>query len=101
MPDRVEVNVERWLHDAAVRVQVERFMRRQGNRVRQHIREVAPEHTGELKRRLRVRVGTDRHGPYAWISTSAKNPRTGFRYGLATEKRRQYLEEGLRRTPRQ
>jgi hypothetical protein len=101
MPDRVVVDVEGWLRDAGTRVAVERFMRRQGNRVRQHIREVAPEESGELKRKLRVRVGTDRHGPYAWISTGARNPRTGFRYGLNLEQRKRYLEEGLRRTPRQ
>lgn len=103
MPDRVDMHVDEWLRDAGVRVAVERFMRRQADRVREQIRADAetPQKTGELKRAMRNRVGYDRLGPYAFISTRARNPETGYRYALALDQKKKYMERGLRRTPRE
>lgn len=98
MANRVHVDSAGYLE--AIRAQVLKLMRAEGNRVRRTIRTVAPERSGRLKQRLKLKVGWDRSGPFARVSTWARDPKTGFRYGLALQKRRQYLERGLDRTPR-
>lgn len=99
MADKVHVDTAGYLE--SIRTPVLRVMRAAGNRVRRNIRAVAPERSGRLKRRLKVKVGWDRLGPYSRVSTWAKDPKTGFRYGLALQMKRKYLERGVDRTPRQ
>lgn len=77
-------------------------LRQEANRVRKAIRAANRRHrrTGELDRRIKVRTGWDANGPFARITTSARNPKTGFRYGLAIQQREHYMQRGLDRTPR-
>ena len=77
-------------------------LRQEANRVRKAIRQVNRKHrrTGGLDRQIKVKTGWDAAGPYARITTSARNPTTRFRYGLAIQKREHYLQRGLDRTPR-
>jgi hypothetical protein len=96
--NRVHVDSAAYLE--SIRTPVLKLMRREGNRVRRYVRVDAPQRSGRLKARLKVKVGWDRSGPYARVSTWARDPATGFRYGLALQMKRQYLERGLNRTPR-
>ncbi|AGL19499.1 hypothetical protein [Actinoplanes sp. N902-109] len=98
MAHRVHVDTAAYLQ--SIRTQILALMRLQGNRVRDNVRDVAPHRTGELDRKLRTRVGWDSLGPFARVSTWARNPRDGYRYGLSLQYRRRYLERGLDRTPR-
>lgn len=98
MADRVHVDTAGYLE--SIRTQVLKVMRAEGNRVRRTIRTVAPERTGRLKQRLKLKVGWDRYGPYARVSTWARDPKTGYRYGIAIQYKQRYLERGLDRTPR-
>lgn len=82
-------------------------LRREANRVRKFVRQTAPKRSGNLRRKVKVRSGVDQQGPWARVLTTARRTttsedgkRTMFRYGLAIQQKQQYLEKGLRRTPR-
>lgn len=83
-------------------------LRKEANRVRRFVRQNAPKQSGNLRRKIRVRAGVDQNGPWARVITSARRTTTSkdtgkrstFRYGLAIQQREQYLEKGLRSTPR-
>jgi hypothetical protein len=89
-------------------------LRRQARRVRKGVVVEAPKSTtggpdgrggrippGNLRRRIRLKSGVDRAGPWARLVTTARNPKTGYRYGLAIQQRQDYLGRGLARTPRE
>lgn len=84
----------------SIRKEILRELRVEANRVRKNVRAATPKRTGTLNRKIKVRTGWDATGPYARITTTARNPKTRFRYGLAIQQRTQYLERGLQRTPR-
>jgi hypothetical protein len=83
-------------------------LRKEANRVRRFVRRSAPKKSGNLRRKVKVKTGVDQHGPWARVITTARRTtttsedghRTTFRYGLAIQQKQQYLEQGLRRTPR-
>lgn len=91
------------------RKEIARELRAEGRRVVRAIQRDLPKgRTGNLRKKVRLRVKFDQDGPYVRITTSArrrtKNEETGkvttFRYGLAIQQRDHYLQKGLRRTPR-
>lgn len=88
-------------------------LRVEASRVRKSIRAVAPKSTiggpdghggrlppGQLRRKLKVRTGIDADGPWARVTTTARNPKTKYRYGLAIQQHEHYLQRGLNSTPR-
>lgn len=88
-------------------------LRIEAYRVRKSIRAVAPVSSiggpdgnggrlppGQLRRKLKVRTGIDANGPWARVTTTARNPKTRYRYGLAIQQRKHYLQRGLDSTPR-
>lgn len=86
----------------SIQRQIRGELRKEALRVRNNIRLEARSHrrTGQLERRIRARTGVDAFGPYARITTSARNPKTRFRYGLAIQQRDHYMQRGLAMTPR-
>lgn len=95
------------------RREILRLLRVEGGRVRTSARAEVKRKTGALRRGIRVKTGWDSSGPYARVITSARRVTrrknedgsngeitSMFRYGLAKQKREQYLERGLARTPR-
>lgn len=83
-----------------IRRELLRELRKDGNRVRKAVRAETRRDTGNLRRKIKMRTGWDADGPFVRITTTARNPRTGYRYGLAQQQREQYLQRGLQRTPR-
>lgn len=86
-----------------------KVLRAEGRRVVKEIqRELPKGRTGNLRKKVKLRVKFDANGPYVRITTSArrrtKSERTGevttFRYGLAIQQKQHYLQRGLQRTPR-
>jgi hypothetical protein len=92
----------------AVRREVLRTMRREGQRVRVNVQAEMRRDTGNARRRLKLKTGWDSRGPYARIVTTARRVSrskragrmTSFRYALAQQQREHYLQRGLARTPR-
>jgi hypothetical protein len=82
------------------RREILRELRKDGNRLRRNVRAAAPKDSGNLRRKIKLRVGWDAQGPFARVTTTARNPRTRFRYGLALQQQRHYLQRGLQSTPR-
>lgn len=84
----------------AIRKEVLRELRAEARRVRRFVKLAAPKRTGNLNRKLKVRGGWDARGPYARVTTTARNPKTRYRYGLAIQQKKHYLQRGLQSTPR-
>ena len=89
--------------------QIAKQLRAEARRVVKTIQRDLPKgRTGNLRRKIKLRVKWDRSEPYVRITTSArrvtKNEDTGkvtrFRYGLAIQQKDHYLQRGLNRTPR-
>lgn len=83
-----------------IRKEILRDLRAQARRVRVYVKAAAPKDTGTLRRKLKVKAGWDASGPWARVVTTARNPRTQYRYGLAIQQQDHYLQRGLQRTPR-
>ena len=108
MADRVEPRSPE-LIVKQYRKELAKAIRAEGRRVVRTIQRDLPKgRTGNLRKKVRLRVKFDQDGPYVRITTSArrrtKNEETGkvttFRYGLAIQQTDHYLQKGLRRTPR-
>lgn len=84
----------------AIRKEVLRELRAEARRVRVFVKIAAPKRTGNLRRKLKVKAGWDARGPWARVVTTARNPDTDYRYGLAIQQREHYLQRGLQSTPR-
>lgn len=89
--------------------EIAKELRAEGRRVVKEIKRGLPKgRTGNLRKKVRLRVKWDGAEPYVRITTSArrvtKSERTGkttsFRYGLAIQQQEHYLQRGLQRTPR-
>lgn len=84
----------------AIRKEVLRELRAEARRVRKFVKIAAPKRTGNLNRKLKVKGGWDAQGPWARVTTTARNPKTRYRYGLAIQQKAHYLQRGLQSTPR-
>lgn len=91
------------------RKELAKAIRAEGRRVVKNIQRDLPKgRTGNLRKKVKLRVKFDTGGPYVRITTSARrrtrNEATGkvttFRYGLAIQQKKHYLQRGLQRTPR-
>jgi hypothetical protein len=91
------------------RKELTKALRAEGRRVVKEIQRGLPKgRTGNLRKKVKIRVKFDSDGPYVRITTSArrrtKDEDTGkvttFRYGLAIQQKQHYLQRGLQRTPR-
>lgn len=99
MVDRVEIHDTKTIL-RTIRKEVLRELRREARRARKVIRTEAPKNSGVLRRKLKVKAGWDAAGPWARVVTTARNPKTRYRYGLAIQQQKHYLQRGLQRTPR-
>jgi hypothetical protein len=92
--------------DSAIRrkfkLELTREIRSLGKPVLKSVRLAAPKRTGKLRRGIKMKIKFDADGPFVRITTGArrKGTRTGFRYGLAIQQDRHYLQKGLNRVPR-
>jgi hypothetical protein len=103
------------------RTELLREIRKETRRVAKFVRGAAPRKSGNLRRKIKAKAGWDADGPYGRITTTARRTstsrgagdigqirsdgrrsgrRTTFRYGLALQQQRHYLQKGLDRTPR-
>lgn len=88
--------------------EIAKELRAEGRRVVKEIQRGLPKgRTGNLRRKVRLRVLWDGAEPYVRITTSARRVSKNedgkvsiFRYGLARQQRDHYLQKGLDRTPR-
>jgi hypothetical protein len=88
--------------------QIAKQLRAEARRVVKTIQQDLPKgRTGNLRRKIKLRVKWDRGEPYVRITTSARRVTknedgtvTQFRYGLAIQQKDHYLQRGLNRTPR-
>jgi hypothetical protein len=88
--------------------QIAKQLRAEARRVVKTIQRDLPKgRTGNLRRKIKLRVKWDRGEPYVRITTSARRvtknedgKTTVFRYGLAIQQKDHYLQRGLNRTPR-
>lgn len=104
---RVDVKSDRQIM-RQFRREFAKAIRAEGARVRKAVRLVAPKgKTGKLRKNVKMRLKWDAQGPYVRIFTSARRITknedgtvTMFRYGLAVQQDRDYLNKGLDRVPR-
>lgn len=107
MADRVDVRSPEQIVRQYKR-EIAKELRAQGRRVVREIQRIVPKgRTGNLRKKVRLRVKYDANGPYVRITTSARRRTKNedgkvstFRYGLAIQQREHYLQKGLDRTPR-
>jgi hypothetical protein len=106
MADRIQVKSEFEIL-RLYRNELLRELRAAARPVHRNVRAAAPRRTGNLRKRIRLKVGVDSRGPYARIVTTARRLTTSeegnttlYRYGLAIQQYEDYLHRGLAKTPR-